>query len=647
MALPSGTKLGPYEVQSPLGAGGMGEVYRARDTRLDREVAIKVLPSHLSQNPDLRARFEREAKAISGLQHSNICVLYDVGRQDAVDFLVMEYLEGETLAARIKKGPLPLDEALKTAISVASALGAAHRKAIIHRDLKPGNIMLTDSGVKLLDFGLAKYEPQAKADERTMTEVLTSDTQVVGTLPYMSPEQLRGKGEGARSDIFAFGAVLYEMLTGKGAFQRPSNIDTIAAVDREEPRPVHDFVKDVPNELERIVRRCLRKRPDERYASMAEIERELQECRSLVSEPGSGINLRVLVRQSKRPRVAIPAVLVLLILGSLSAWWLQRLSRARWAKEQAVPQIAQLIEKEKLAEAYALAVQAERYIPNDPALVKLWPDISWSASINTTPSGASVFRRNYSGPGNDWEVVGRTPIVNWRFPAVDSQWKFELKGFATVERATFPSDDSMTETMVEEAKAPAGMVHVRLSTATSPQGAPVTLFGIPGYEELEPVPVGDYWIDKYEVTNAESKRFLDQGGYKKQEYWRQEFRKDGRVLSWAEAMALFRDTTGRPGPATWVQGEYPRGQDDFPVTGVSWYEAAAYAEFSGKLLPTIYHWTAAASPSDSPSIVPASNFAGVGPARVGSYHGMSWSGAYDMAGNLKERCWNEANSGQR
>jgi eukaryotic-like serine/threonine-protein kinase len=647
MALPSGTKLGPYEVQSPLGAGGMGEVYRARDTRLDREVAIKVLPSHLSQNPDLRARFEREAKAISGLQHSNICVLYDVGRQDAVDFLVMEYLEGETLSARIKKGPLPLDEALKTAISVASALGAAHRKGIIHRDLKPGNIMLTDSGVKLLDFGLAKYEPAGKADERTMTEVLTGDAQVVGTLPYMSPEQLRGKGEGARSDIFAFGAVLYEMLTGKGAFQRPSNIDTITAVDREEPRPVRDFVKDVPNELERIVRRCLRKRPDERYASMSEIERELQECRNFLSEPGSGINLRVLVRQSKRPRVAIPVLLVVLALGSLTAWWIQRSSRARWARDQALPQIAQLIEKEKLGEAYALAVQAERYLPNDPALVKFWPDISWSASINTAPQGASVFRRNYGGQDDGWELVGRTPIVNRRFPPVDSQWKFELKGFATVERATFPADDSMKITMEEESKSPAGMVRVEFPTEGSAQTIPVTLFGVPGFETLPPVPLGEYWIDKYEVTNTAFKQFLEQGGYQKPEYWKHEFRKDGRVLSWAEAMALFRDKTGRPGPATWVQGEYPRGQGDFPVTGVSWYEAAAYAEFSGKVLPTIYHWTIAASPSDSPSVIPASNFAGGGPARVGSYRDLSWSGAYDMAGNVKEWCWNQADSDTR
>jgi eukaryotic-like serine/threonine-protein kinase len=649
MPLSPGVRLGPYEILDAIGAGGMGEVYRAKDTRLGREVAIKVLSSHLTQSPDLRARFEREARIISGLQHPNICVLYDVGREDGVDFLVMEYLEGETLSARIKKGPLPLDEALKIAIEVAGALSTAHRKGIVHRDVKPGNIILTDTRAKLLDFGLAKlarYERPPAADEETMTAVLTGDAQIIGTPAYMSPEQLHGTGADARSDIFAFGAVLYEMLTTRRVFQRQSKIDTIAAVDREEPKPLHEFVRDVPEDLERIIRRCLRKQSEERYASMSEIERELEDCRAVAAEAVSGINLKVLFRQSKRPRVAIPLVLILVTFGSFSAWWLHHISRTRWARDQAVPQIAQLIEEEKLGEAYTLAVQAERYIPNDPMLGKFWPAISWSGSIKTTPAGASVFRKNYNNPDSAWELVGRSPIEKRRFPLVDSQWKFELKGFVNVERATFPSG-SVAVTMDEDGKAPAGMVRVEFPRSASLQGTPVTLYGLPAFAELPAIPLADYWIDRYEVTNKQFKQFLDQGGYRKQEYWKHEFLNDGHPLSWGEAMALFRDTTGRPGPATWVEGEYPRGQEDFPVTGVSWYEAAAYAEFAGKLLPTIYHWSAAASPSDSPSIIPASNFGGQGAARVGSYRGMSWSGAYDMAGNVKEWCWNEANEGRR
>src|SRR5271154_1146021 len=271
MPLSVGTRLGPYEILALIGAGGMGEVYKARDTRLDREVAIKVAAEHFSQ------RFESEAHAIAALNHPHICALYDVGP----NYLVMEYIEGETLEARIKKGPLPANEALKIAIEVAAALGAAHRKGIVHSGLKPGNIMLTDTGAKLLDFGLAKYRPPVPVGEGTATMAITGEGQVVGTLPYMSPEQLEGKDTNARSDIFAFGAVLYEMVTGRRTFQRQSAIDTIAAVGREEPKPLREFVKDVPDGLERIIRRCLRKHPEERYASMPEIERELMDCRAL------------------------------------------------------------------------------------------------------------------------------------------------------------------------------------------------------------------------------------------------------------------------------------------------------------------------------------------------------------------------------
>src|SRR6202165_1176212 len=215
MALASGTKLGPYEIQSPLGAGGMGEVYRARDTRLGRDVAIKVLPKHLSSSEEMRQRFEREAKAISQLAHPHICALYDVGSHEGTEYLVMELLEGETLGARLARGPLPLEQTLRYGVEIADALDKAHRQGIVHRDLKPGNVMITKSGVKLLDFGLAKAIAPAKS-QSSLTSLptqqnLTQEGTILGTFQYMAPEQLEGKEADARTDIFAFGAVLYEM----------------------------------------------------------------------------------------------------------------------------------------------------------------------------------------------------------------------------------------------------------------------------------------------------------------------------------------------------------------------------------------------------------------------------------------------------
>jgi cephalosporin-C deacetylase-like acetyl esterase/predicted Ser/Thr protein kinase len=611
MPLSAGDKLGPYEILAPIGAGGMGEVYRARDTRLNRSVAIKISKDEFTD------RFEREAHLLASVNHPHICQLYDVGP----NYLVFEYIDGAPL-----KGPMPSSDAVRVAIQIAEALEEAHRHGIIHRDLKPANILLTTHGAKVLDFGLAKRSRESRGGHETQTLELTSAGLVMGTPGYMAPEQWEGKPADARSDIYAFGCVLYEMVTGKRATEKLGPVK--------------------PEALQDIIQKCLAKDPAKRWQTAGEVRRQLEDCRALDSQPVSGINFKVLLRQSKRPSVAIPALLILLALGSLLAWWFQRISGARWARDQALPRIAQLIDQEKVGDAYALAVQAERYIPRDPMLVKAWDSISWLPSITTTPPGVSVFRRNYNAPDSAWEMIGRSPIEKKRVPLVNSQWKFELQGYATVERATLP-DDTLKVTMDEEAKAPAGMVPVRIPLSASGQIRSFVLYGLPGFEDLPAVPLTDYWIDKYEVTNAQFKQFLDQGGYRKQEYWKQEFRKDGGAISWAVAVALFVDKTGRPGPATWVQGEYPRGEEDFPVTGVSWFEAAAYAEFVGKSLPTIYHWDIAASPGDSASMAPASNFAGQGSARVGKYGGMSWCGAYDMAGNVKEWCWNEANSAKR
>jgi eukaryotic-like serine/threonine-protein kinase len=307
MTIANGTKLGPYEIGAPIGAGGMGEVYRARDTRLDRTVAIKVLPAHMADTPDARQRFEREARAVSALNHPNICTLHDVGSQDGVDYLVMEYLEGETLAARLEKGALPLDQALKIGIDVADALDKAHRAGIIHRDLKPGNIMLTKSGAKLLDFGLAKETlPLASGATlsvlATRTTPVTQQGMIVGTFQYMSPEQVEAKELDARSDIFSFGSVLYEMLTGRAAFQGRSQLSVASAILEKDPEPISTLVRLTPPALDRTVRKCLEKDPDNRWQTARDLLLELKWIAGAGSQ--AGVPAPIVSHRKNRERVA-------------------------------------------------------------------------------------------------------------------------------------------------------------------------------------------------------------------------------------------------------------------------------------------------------------------------------------------------------
>ncbi len=288
MPLSSGTKLGPYEILSPLGAGGMGEVYRARDTRLDRIVAIKILPAQFSSDPVRKQRFEREAKTISSLNHPHICVLYDVGHQDGMDYLVMECVEGETLAKRLEKGALPLEQVLKFGAQIADALDKAHRSGVVHRDLKPGNIMLTPAGTKLLDFGLAKAAaPLMSGATQTAavphTSPVTEQGTIVGTFQYMSPEQVEGKEVDGRSDIFSLGAVLYEMLTGRRAFEGKSQLSVASAILEKEPAPISSIKPMTPPALDHAVKKCLAKSADERWQSASDLASELK----WVAEGGS------------------------------------------------------------------------------------------------------------------------------------------------------------------------------------------------------------------------------------------------------------------------------------------------------------------------------------------------------------------------
>jgi Tol biopolymer transport system component/predicted Ser/Thr protein kinase len=329
MSVKAGTRLGPHEILTAIGAGGMGEVYRARDTRLNRTVAIKVLPTHLADRPDVRERFEREARTIASLNHPHICTLFDIGQQDGIDYLVMEYLEGETLAQRLLKGSLPVEQVLQYAIEIADALDKAHRKGVTHRDLKPGNIMLTKAGTKLLDFGLAKLKQEAApadvplSDLPTANDPLTAEGSIVGTMQYMAPEQLEGKEVDARTDIFAFGAVVYEMATGKRAFEGKSQASLMVAILERDPLPMSSLQPMTPPALDRVVKKCLAKEPEKRWQAASDVCDELK----WIAEGGSQVALAPMVAPKgiralgRRALIlGLGALLLVAAIASLATW---------------------------------------------------------------------------------------------------------------------------------------------------------------------------------------------------------------------------------------------------------------------------------------------------------------------------------------
>jgi serine/threonine protein kinase/Tol biopolymer transport system component len=339
MTLTSGTKLGPYEIQSPLGAGGMGEVYSARDTRLDRTVAVKILASHLSSSPELKQRMEREARTISSMNHPHICQLYDVGSQDGIDYLVMEFLEGETLAARLSRGLIPMSEMFSIGIAVAEALAVAHRQGIVHRDLKPGNIMLTQGGAKLMDFGLAKplglqntgpasgiapsFTAAATMSGPSPLTPLTMAGTVIGTIQYMSPEQIEGKEADARSDIFALGAVLYEMAAGKRPFQGKSQISLASSILESDPEPISSLKPLTPLGFEHVATACLRKNPEDRYQNAYDIKLDLQWIATQRPTPAA---VAATPEPAQRPTGWVAALVATLLLGLIAGFLLHRSS---------------------------------------------------------------------------------------------------------------------------------------------------------------------------------------------------------------------------------------------------------------------------------------------------------------------------------
>ena len=402
MALAVGTTLGPYEIVSALGAGGMGEVYKANDSRLDRIVAIKVLPSHLSDNAELKERFEREARAISSLNHPHICTLHDVGSENGVDFLVLEYLEGETLADRLQKGPLDLEEAFRYAIQIADALEVAHRQGVVHRDLKPGNIMLTAAGAKLLDFGLAKFQEREAVDAisalPTQQKPLTEKGTILGTFQYMAPEQLEGEDADARTDVFAFGALLFEMLTGRKAFEGKSQASLVAAILERDPPSITSLQPMSPPAADRVVRQCLAKDPDERWQTAGDLKRELEWIADVGADALSSTNAPPARVARGRLAFGVVGLLMGAMLAGLLAWnWSATPEPTITRFEVAFPESVRLTNTGRHAVALSPDGTQLVYSANQQLYLRSMDD------METTPiRGTEGARSPFFSPDGEW-----------------------------------------------------------------------------------------------------------------------------------------------------------------------------------------------------------------------------------------------------
>jgi serine/threonine protein kinase/dienelactone hydrolase len=641
---------GKYRILEVVGRGGMGIVYEAEDTKLQRHVALKFLPPELVRSPEARERFVLEARAAAALSHPNICTIYEIHDEGEKPFIAMEYIQGVSLRTKITKGTIGLEEAVDLAVQVSEGLEEAHRKGIIHRDIKSANIMVTDKGqAKIMDFGLAKVKGGT---------LLTREGTTLGTVAYMSPEQALGKEVDCRTDIWSLGVVLYEMLSGKLPFQGDHEASILYTVVHEEPKPLKAVKPDIAPELQQIINRSLKKKPESRYQTAGEMLKDLCDYRDqLKMEEAGAMTLGSFLQRIRKPKIAIPAVIIIIALCSLAVWYFNRRAKERWARQDLLPQIEQLAENIPWTgegpnswAAYELAVKADKYIHNDPLFNRLLGNISQEVKLDSNPAAAKVYAKPYAGVASDWRYLCSTPADSVRLPIGFSRLKLEKDGFQTVSDIAWilrSMSAPLLYKLPESGSLPDDMEALPEDSNWYPlSGAPAGVH-MPGLEHLEAEQVGDFLMDRFEVTNEAYKRFVDAGGYKNPKYWKHPFVKDGRTLAWEEAAALFIDKTGRPGPATWEVGDYPDGKADYPVTGVSWYEASAFADFAGKSLPTIYHWDRAAFTWASPEIVPLSNLNGDGPMPVGKSQSTNRFGIYDLAGNAREWCFNESTRGGR
>ncbi len=623
-----GSRLGRYLLLEQLGAGGMGIVYRARDEKLERIVAVKILNRGLLTSEAVRAHFRREALALARLNHPGIAALYDVGEQDGTDYIVMECVQGESLHAKLRSGPLAIADALRILVQIAEVLEEAHAQGVIHRDLKPANVMITEKGqAKVLDFGVAKLFTASEA-----TQSMVDTGTVIGTPLYMSPEQALGKKIDARTDLWSLGVMGYEMLTGEPPFRGENAVAVLHAVISDRPTPVRQSSAGLPGPCEKLIHKALEKDPEKRYASASEMLHEAKSVLESVTRLPDGAEDR-----STRWLRTIAVSLTFLLIAAIAAGWFlyRRMAERRWAREEAIPQIESLIEGRQAIPAWTLTQRAQRLVPDDQHLRQIAESNSQLVSITSDPPGATVAIQDYLSPKSEPLSLGTTPLQNIRIPRGYFRWTLQKPGSGTIVVAP-ETQSRMDFSLARQQQAPPGMVYA----AGGPWASFNSFIGWMG-----PYTFPAYYMDRYEVTNRDYQKFVDSGGYQTRGYWPAVFQKDGRSLSWAQAMQLFRDATGRPGPSTWTAGHYPEGKADFPVSGVSWFEAQAYAQFAGKTLPVLGQWYEAADFDVTPYTVQLSNLRGDAPAAVGSWQGIGPFGTYDVAGNVREWIANAAEGG--
>ena len=694
-----GLLVGPYKLLQQIGEGGMGLVYMAEQTDpVKRRVALKVIKPGMDSR-QIIARFEVERQALAMMDHPNVARVFDAGTtEQGRPYFAMELVKGIPITTYCDDNHVSTRDRLELFILVCEAVQHAHHKGIIHRDLKPSNVLVAEYDdrpvPKIIDFGVAKALNQSLTDKTMFTQF----GQVVGTLEYMSPEQSKFNqlDVDTRSDVYSLGVLLYELLTGTTPIDkerlRSTGFDEVLRIigEEEPPKPSTRLAMSdtlpavaagrgtdarhlpglVRGDLDWIVMKALSKDRTDRYQTASaladDVRRHLEDRPIEARRPSLLGRLRRFVRRNRVP-VALGSAAVLAICAAVAFGIYaadQRQRRFEQQQQQQIaeqnrlikdqqreiedairaridrarnqfPEIRELIDVGLVVAAYRQAFEIRADLPeDDPEFGELWEELTRPLTLETDPPGALVTVRDWNDPGGEWLVLGETPLEDARVPRGAVRWKFELPGYMTRQMVNrFSISDRVKLRLFDPIPNCEGMVVVRRT------------YGVIKNTGYLPVEDG-FLMDRYEVTNRQFQDFVDAGGYDNPGYWKHEFvNSDGEVIAHEDAMTTFVDRTGEHGPSTWSHGRFAPGTEDYPVHGVSWYEAAAYAEFAGKSLPTVHHWYAATyAPLSAKYVLPHSNFSD-GPAPVGSHDGIGVYNIYDLAGNVAEWCYNESSAG--